>query len=190
MKVTRLELPDVLLVEPAVHHDERGWFLETWSRARYAQAGIPELFVQDNLSRSVRGVVRGLHLQHPDGQGKLVSVAHGEVFDVAVDVRVGSPSFGRWVGRTLTAARGEQLYLPPGFAHGFCATSDEAVLAYKCTAEYAPGSEVSVLWSDPDLAIPWPAADPIVSPKDRAQPRLRDIPPERLPAYEATGGTR
>lgn len=184
MKVSATRLPEVLLIEPRLHTDRRGFFLETYSFRRYAEAGVTTPFVQDNLSRSVRGTLRGLHLQHPHGQGKLVSVVAGEVFDVAVDVRVGSPTFGQWVGERLTGDDHKQLFLPPGFAHGFCVTSETALFAYKCTDDYHPEAELGVAWDDPEIAIAWPVADPIVSEKDRALPRLRAIPPERLPRYE------
>jgi dTDP-4-dehydrorhamnose 3,5-epimerase len=176
-------LPGVLLLEPRVFRDARGHFLESWRQDRYHAAGLPERFVQDNLSRSVRGVVRGLHLQNPHAQGKLVSVLFGEVFDVAVDVRAGSPSFGRWVGETLSAENARQLYVPEGFAHGFMVTSPEAVFLYKCTRAYSPEDELTVRWDDPDLGIAWPLRDAILADRDRGAPRLREIPLERLPAY-------
>ncbi|RMG87623.1 MAG: dTDP-4-dehydrorhamnose 3,5-epimerase [Candidatus Dadabacteria bacterium] len=183
MRVVETELPGVLLVEPRVFGDERGYFLETYQARRYAEAGIPGPFVQDNLSFSRRGVLRGLHYQHPHGQGKLVWVLQGEVFDVAVDIRRGSPFFGRWVGVRLSAENKRQLWIPPGFAHGFCVVSETALFAYKCTDYYAPEAEGTVRWDDPALAIDWPVADPVVSAKDAAGLRLAEIPPERLPAY-------
>src|SRR5690606_25549683 len=136
MKVTRTKLQGVFVIDPDVFSDARGFFLETWSHRRYSEAGMPHTFVQDNLSRSARGILRGLHLQHPFGQGKLVQVMHGEVYDVAVDVRVGSPTFGQWVGTTLTADNHRQVYIPPGFAHGFCVVSEHALFSYKCTEAY------------------------------------------------------
>lgn len=175
MQVTPLELPGVLLVAPRVFRDARGLFFESWHRARYAAAGIPEEFVQDNVSVSAAGVLRGLHLQHPRGQGKLVSVVAGAVFDVAVDVREGSPTFGRWVGARLDAERREQLYIPPGFAHGFQVLSEQAVFVYKCSAVYNPTAELTVAWDDPDLSIAWPRPDPAVSEKDARGVRLRDL---------------
>jgi dTDP-4-dehydrorhamnose 3,5-epimerase len=181
MKVTPTRLPEVLVVEPRVFRDARGTFFETWSAARYAEAGISGPFVQDNLSRSTRGVLRGLHLQHPHGQGKLVSVLDGEVFDVAVDVRTSSPTFRQWVGVTLSRDNGLQLWIPAGFAHGFCVLSDEATFHYKCTDAYHPECESTVRWDDPDLAIAWPVPEPVLGDKDRAAPRLADIPRERLP---------
>ncbi len=188
MRVTPTELPEVLVVEPRVFGDERGYFLETFQARRYAQAGIPGPFVQDNLSFSRRGVLRGLHYQHPHGQGKLVWVLQGEVFDVAVDIRRGSPTFGRWVGVWLSAENRRQVWIPPGFAHGFCVVSETALFAYKCTDYYAPEAEGTVRWDDPDLGIAWPVRDPIVSPKDAAGLRLRDVPAERLPPYRRKEG--
>jgi dTDP-4-dehydrorhamnose 3,5-epimerase len=185
MRVTPTELPDVLLIEPAVFGDARGYFFETWHRERYAEVGLPREFVQDNVSRSQLGILRGLHLQEPYGQGKLVQVLDGEVFDVAVDVRVGSPSFGRWVGERLSDHNHRQLYIPPGFAHGFCVLSDFALLVYKCTELYHPETEISVAWDDPALAIPWPVTKPVLSKKDASGIRLADIPKERLPRFRA-----
>ncbi|GBE11689.1 dTDP-4-dehydrorhamnose 3,5-epimerase [bacterium BMS3Bbin12] len=183
MKVIETELPGVLVLEPPVFGDSRGFFQEVWNRRRYAAAGIDVDFVQDNVSRSTRGVLRGLHFQHPGAQGKLVWVLEGEVYDVALDVRAGSPSFGRWTALTLSAANHRQFYLPPGFAHGFCVVSESALFAYKCTDFYAPGAEGAVRWDDPDLAIPWPIENPAVSTKDAAASRLCDWPVQRLPSY-------
>jgi len=171
MQVTPTAIADVLLVQPAVHRDTRGHFLETFHAERYAQAGIPGPFVQDNLSFSRRGVLRGLHYQWPRPQGKLVHVLQGEVFDVAVDIRRDSPTFGRWVGATLSAENHHQLWIPPGFAHGFCVTSDTAQVAYKCTDYYLPENEHCLRWDDPTVNIVWPAVDntpPLVSTKDQA----------------------
>jgi dTDP-4-dehydrorhamnose 3,5-epimerase len=181
MKVTRTKLPGVLVIEPDVFGDDRGWFCETWSQMRYAEIGVPELFVQDNVSMSAKGILRGLHLQHPWGQGKLVSVVQGAVYDVAVDVRVDSPTFGQWIGATLSADDHRQVWIPPGFAHGFCVTSETAVFTYKCTEAYHRETELGIAWDDPDLAIPWPVQSPILSAKDSAYPRLRDIPKDKLP---------
>jgi dTDP-4-dehydrorhamnose 3,5-epimerase len=183
MKVTPLEIPEVLLVEPRVFGDARGFFIETYHEERYRAAGIPHRFVQDNLSSSMQNVIRGLHLQHPRGQGKLVQVLTGEVLDVAVDVRRGSPTFGRWVGVTLSGENHLQVFIPPGFAHGFAVLSPRAVFAYKCTELYVPEHELGVAFDDPDLGIRWPVADPVVSPRDRAHPRLRDVDPARLPPH-------
>jgi len=183
VKISPMNLPEVLLIEPRKLGDARGYFLETWREERYRQAGVEGPFVQDNLSRSTRGIVRGLHLQHPNDQGKLVYVLVGEVFDVAVDVRVGSPTFGKWTGALLSDADHRQLWIPPGFAHGFCVTSESALFAYKCTAPYSAADEVGVRWDDPTLAISWPVREPLLSAKDKLLPRLADIDPARLPRY-------
>jgi dTDP-4-dehydrorhamnose 3,5-epimerase len=171
----------VKIVETEVFGDARGFFMEAWRADRYAQAGLPERFVQDNVSRSARGVVRGLHFQHPHAQGKLIYCLEGEIFDVAVDVRAGSPRFGKWTGVWLTGPSRRQVYIPPGFAHGFCVTSETALVAYKCTDVYHPETEMGVLWNDPDVGIAWPAIEPCTSERDRAFPRLRDVPADRLP---------
>lgn len=176
MKVTPTAIPEVLIVEPRVFPDERGYFLETWNQLRYAEAGIDVTFVQDNLSFSRRGVLRGLHYQNPNAQGKLVSAAHGEVFDVAVDLRVDSPTFRQWVGVTLSAENQRRLWVPAGFAHGFVVTSESAVFAYKCTDYYAPRDERSLRWNDPELSIDWPVESPVLSAKDAQAPLLRDTP--------------
>ncbi|MDC0707498.1 dTDP-4-dehydrorhamnose 3,5-epimerase [Stigmatella sp. ncwal1] len=182
MKVLETAVPGVLLIEPKVFGDDRGFFLETFHAKRYADAGIPGPFVQDNYSRSAKGTLRGLHFQEPQAQGKLVQVVAGAVYDVAVDVRRGSPTFGKWVGVELSAENRRQLWVPPGFAHGFCVTSDFADFQYKCTALYAPENERSILWNDPELAIAWPLSGaPKLSAKDAAAPRLKDAP--LLPAY-------
>ena len=183
MDVLTTRLPGVLIIEPRVFGDARGFFLESWHRERYATAGIDADFVQDNLSYSARGVLRGLHVQHPHAQGKLVYVLQGEVFDVAVDIRAGSPTFGQCEVVVLSADNKRQFYIPPGFAHGFCVTSATALFAYKCTEFYAPADEFSIAWNDPDLAIDWPERAPQLSAKDREAPRLRDIPHERLPRF-------
>ena len=183
MRVVPTDLPDVLVVEPRVFGDHRGYFLETFQARRYAEAGIPGPFVQDNLSFSQRGVLRGLHYQHPHAQGKLVWVLQGEVFDVAVDIRRGSPTFGRWVGVRLSGENKRQLWIPPGFAHGFCVLSETALFTYKCTDYYAPEDEGTVRWDDPDLGIEWPVEEPALSAKDAAAPMLAEIPVERLPPY-------
>lgn len=186
MKVNRTKLQGVFVIDPDVFADPRGFFLETWAHRRYSDAGLPSIFVQDNLSRSAQGILRGLHLQHPYGQGKLVHVIHGEVFDVAVDVRVGSPTFGQWVGTTLTGENHRQVYIPPGFAHGFCVVSEYALFSYKCTEAYHRETELGVIWNDPDLAIPWPVSEPQLSAKDAVFPRLAEIPKDRLPPWDAT----
>jgi dTDP-4-dehydrorhamnose 3,5-epimerase len=184
MKVTPLEIPEILLVEPKVFGDARGYFLETFQAERYAEAGINERFVQDNLSRSCRGTLRGLHLQHPRGQGKLVYVVEGEVFDAAVDVRVGSPFFGKWASTRLSSRDHRQMYIPPGFAHGFCVVSERALFAYKCTDVYLPQQELGVAWNDPALGIPWPVSQPIISEKDQHFSPLAAIDPARLPQWK------
>lgn len=169
MKVIETALPDVHIIEPRVFGDQRGFFMETWNRRRYEELGLPADFVQDNQSGSRRGVLRGLHYQIRQPQGKLVWVIAGEVFDVAVDLRRSSPTFGRWVGVTLSAENRRQLWVPPGFAHGFIVTSETAEFVYKCTDYYAPEHERCIRWDDPDLAIEWPLDEtPIVSEKDAA----------------------
>lgn len=168
MKVTETSLPGVLLIEPRVFGDSRGFFLETFSAARYAEAGIPGPFVQDNWSHSCQGTLRGLHFQIRQPQGKLVQVMQGEIYDVAVDVRQDSPSFGKWVGVTLSAENKRQLWIPPGFAHGFAVISETADFVYKCTDSYAPEHERTLLWNDATVGVEWPLdAEPILSDKDR-----------------------
>ncbi len=181
MKATPLELPGLLLLEPKVFGDDRGFFMELYHAARYAELGIPGPFVQDNYSRSARGTLRGLHFQQPQAQGKLVQVLAGTVYDVAVDVRRGSPTFGKWAVVELSAENRRQLWIPPGFAHGFCVLSDSADFHYKCTTLYAPEAERCIAWDDPDLAIPWPVREPLLSGKDAKAPRLKDAPV--LPEY-------
>lgn len=172
MKVAPTPLPGVLLVEARVFGDERGAFWESWRADRYAAAGIPGPFVQDNVSVSARGVLRGLHFQEPRPQGKLVAALAGVVWDVAVDVRPESPHFRRWFGVELRGGDGRQLWIPPGFAHGFCVLSEHAVFAYKCTEVYVPEADGGVRWDDPDLGIEWPLERPILSAKDAALPTL------------------
>ena len=183
MNVTRTSLPGLLTIEPRIFRDARGYFLETWNLARYAEAGVAATFIQDNLSTSAAGVLRGLHLQWPAAQAKLISVVTGAIYDVAVDVRVGSPTFGRSFGLALSADDHRQLYVPEGFAHGFVVTAGPATVCYKVNAPYTPGDELTVAWDDPDLAIDWPVASPLLSPKDREGRRLRDIPKDRLPTF-------
>ncbi|MEM1269667.1 MAG: dTDP-4-dehydrorhamnose 3,5-epimerase [Bacteroidota bacterium] len=168
MTVTTTKLPGVLILEPKVFGDERGFFLETFHAERYREAGLPLPFVQDNHSRSRKGVLRGLHAQGTHPQGKLVGVTRGRVFDVAADARVGSPTFGQWVGVELDDESHRQLYIPPGYLHGFCVLSEVADFVYKCTDVYHPNDEIGIRWDDPTFAIDWPIADPIVSAKDRA----------------------
>lgn len=185
MKVAPTSLPGVLTIEPERFGDARGFFQETWHRRRYADAGIDADFVQDNVSSSARNVVRGLHLQQPRAQGKLIWVLQGEVFDVAADVRVGSPTFGRWTAAVLSADNGRQLWIPQGFAHGFCVLSETTLFAYKCTDYYAPEDELTVLWNDPDIGIEWPVPDPVLSERDAAAAPLASLDPAQLPAYTA-----
>lgn len=180
MKVTATPLDGVKLIEPRVFGDARGFFLETYSRERYRAAGITEDLLQDNLSRSGRGVLRGLHFQNPAPQGKLVYVLEGEVFDVAVDIRRASSTFGQWHGVTLSGDNKKQLWLPPGFAHGFCVTSETALFAYKCSAYYAPASEHTIRYDDPDIGITWPITDPLLSDKDRKAKGLSEMDPAVL----------
>lgn len=184
MRVIETSLPGVLILEPRVFGDSRGFFLETYRESAYREAGIGERFVQDNHSRSRKGVLRGLHYQVVQPQGKLVEVIRGQVFDVAVDIRRGSPTFGRWTGVMLDDQRHCQLYIPAGFAHGFLVMSDDVDLFYKCTAYYHPQSERGIAWNDPDLGIEWPAAEAILSEKDARNPRLAEQSSESLPRYE------
>lgn len=175
LQFTPLAIPEVMLIEPTVAEDERGWFVETYKASEFARAGIAKPFVQDNHSRSGRGVLRGLHYQkRAHAQGKLIRIVAGEVFDVAVDIRRSSPAFGTWIGATLSATNRRMLYVPPGFAHGFCVLSEVAEVLYKTTAEYAPDDERGIVWNDPELRIAWPIAAPIVSSRDAGLPRLRD----------------
>ncbi|MBP8605009.1 MAG: dTDP-4-dehydrorhamnose 3,5-epimerase [Phycisphaerae bacterium] len=183
MKVIQTAIEGVVILEPQMFADHRGFFMETWNRQRYTQAGVDADFVQDNLSFSHRGVLRGLHFQHPQGQGKLVQVLEGEVFDAAVDIRRGSPTFGQAVTCRLSADNRRQFYVPAGFAHGFCVLSQTALFSYKCTDFYQPHYEGGILWNDPSLGIDWPIDQPILSEKDSRLPLLSQIAPERLPAY-------
>lgn len=185
MRVIPAEIPEVLLIEPDVFTDTRGFFLETFHAERYAAHGVPGPFVQDNHSRSVQGTVRGLHLQLTHPQAKLIRVVVGEIFDVAVDVRVGSPTFGNWVGVRLSAESFRQYYIPPGFAHGFSVLSPIAEIEYKCTGIYDPTGQLGLLWNDPALAIPWGVESPVLSDRDRANPTMREAL-DRLPRYDAT----
>jgi dTDP-4-dehydrorhamnose 3,5-epimerase len=176
-------LPGVRVIEPDVFPDSRGFFLETFRADRYAEAGIRGPVVQSNLTRSVRGVLRGLHYQFRRPQGKILQVVRGEIFDIAADLRTGSPTFGRWTGLRLSGENRLQLYIPEGFAHGFQVLSAEADVLYHCFDLYDPGGEGGVLWNDPDLAVDWPAGEPILSAKDAALPRLAAIPADRLPVF-------
>jgi dTDP-4-dehydrorhamnose 3,5-epimerase len=182
VRFTELELKGVILVEPDVFEDPRGMFLETYHERKYREGAIVGPFVQDNYSFSAHGVLRGLHYQLHQAQGKLVAVVEGAIFDVAVDIRRGSPSFGRWLGVELSAGNRRQLYVPPGFAHGFCVTSERAGVTYKVTAFYSPKDERGILWNDPGIGIRWPVAQPLLSPKDQAYKTLQEMSAE-LPLY-------
>ncbi len=175
MKFIPSSVPDVVIIEPKVYEDPRGFFMESYNKALFADHGITKEFVQTNHSLSVKDTLRGLHYQVGKPQDKLVRVIRGEVFDVCVDIRFGSPTFGKWVGEILSAANRKMLYVPIGFAHGFCVLSDEAEFLYACTDFYHPQGERGILWNDPDLAIPWPAQDPLLSEKDKRNVKLKDI---------------
>jgi dTDP-4-dehydrorhamnose 3,5-epimerase len=181
VKVSETALAGVLVLEPRVFSDERGFFMETFQAERYQSLGVPATFVQDNFSRSVQGTLRGLHYQEPQAQGKLVQVLRGRVLDVVVDIRRGSPTFARWIGVELSDETPKQMWIPPGFAHGFCVLSDWADFAYKCTTPYAPAAERALRWDDPELAIAWPIARPLLSKKDAAAPTLAEA--TVLPSY-------
>ncbi len=185
MKVTSLRIEGLKLIEPAVYRDDRGAFFESWNRRRYADIGIDVEMVQGNVSQSGYGVLRGLHHQWPRPQGKLVWVQAGEVWDVAVDIRRGSPTFGQWEAAVLSAENGRQLWLPPGFAHGFVVLSERATFSYLCTEVYDRDADAGIRWDDPELAIDWPIARPGLSPKDAAAPLLASIDAAHLPEYAA-----
>ncbi|MBN2433468.1 MAG: dTDP-4-dehydrorhamnose 3,5-epimerase [Acidobacteria bacterium] len=187
MKLQTTALPGVVLLEPVIHADSRGFFMETWHRLTFAGLGLDVTFVQDNLAESRPHVLRGLHYQYPRQQGKLVQTLRGEIFDVAVDIRTGSPTFGKWEAFRLSAQNRRLLYIPEGFAHGYCVLGDTALVSYKCTEFYAPGDEGGIVWNDPALAIQWPIRQSFLSAKDQNLPRLRDIPADRLPRFPATG---
>lgn len=184
MKIIKTTLQDCIVIEPQVFGDERGFFMETFQEERYFNAGIKQRFVQDNRSRSTRGVLRGLHFQKLKPQGKLVTVTHGEVFDVAVDLRPGSKTFGKYEAVVLSGENKLQFYVPPGFAHGFCVMSESADFQYKCTDYYDPNDEGGLLWNDPSINIKWPIIDPILSDKDKAQPQLVKIMAEINKGWE------
>jgi dTDP-4-dehydrorhamnose 3,5-epimerase len=184
MNLRTTKLPGVLILEPRRFRDDRGTFFESFNSGTFARAGLPTQFVQDNVSFSEPGVLRGLHYQLPNAQGKLASVLRGEVFDVVLDIRKGSPTFGKWIGITLSFENGRQLYVPEGFAHGFLVTGDCAVFHYKCTALYDAKSEGSIAWDDPTIGIAWPRKDVRLSPKDAAAPRLADVADDRLCAFD------
>ena len=176
-------LPGVCVIEPVVHGDARGYFFESFHAAKYAELGIDARFVQSNVSRSAKGVLRGLHYQWPNPQGKLVSVLEGEVYDVAVDIRAGSPTFGRWAAAMLTADNKRHFWIPEGFAHGFAVVSDNATFCYQCTALYDRAADAGIRWNDADVGIDWPLSAPLLSDKDAAAPFLRDVPRDKLPKY-------
>lgn len=180
MRVIETTLAGVRILEPAVFRDDRGFFLETWRADRFAAAGIPDLFVQDNYSRSARGTLRGLHWQWRKPQAKLVRVVSGSIFDVVVDVRRASPTFGRWLGFEMSADRFTQLYVPVGFAHGFCVTSEVADVEYRCSDVYDPEGEAGLIWNDPGIGVDWPIRSPLLSPKDAAYQRLSPDRPDLL----------
>ena len=180
MNVIPCNISGLLILEPKVFGDARGFFLETWNQRRYLEAGIKTPFVQDNLSQSRKGTLRGLHYQNPSPQGKLVSVWEGEVFDVAVDLRRSSPTFGKWHGLRLSSENKRQFYLPPGFGHGFVVLSETALFHYKCTEFYSPKDEITLRWNDPDIGIEWPTGQPTLSEKDAKGLRFRDVPGEKL----------
>ncbi len=186
MKITPTAIPEVLLVEPDLFGDARGFFMETWHAGKYAEQGLDVSFVQDNHSRSRHRVLRGLHYQLKQPQGKLVRVTAGRVFDVAVDIRRGSPTFGRWVGMELNDEDHRQLYVPPGFAHGFSVLSESADFLYKCTDFYLPEDEHGILWNDPEIGIQWPGNDFLISDKDRENRLLKELDAADLPRYEAS----
>jgi len=187
VKVTTIDIPGVLLIEPVLFRDQRGHFCETFHAQRYTEAGLTERFVQDNFSHSIRGTLRGLHYQEPHAQGKLVMVVAGVVYDVVADIRRGSPTFGKWQGFELSSAGYRQLFVPPGCAHGFCVTSEQASVLYKCTDFYSPKDERGIIWNDPALAISWPVAAPLLSPKDQAYGTLAAME-DLLPLYGPSMG--
>lgn len=183
MKIVETDLPGCLLIEPQVFGDERGWFYESFNADKLAQQGLEPKFVQGNVSSSLRGVLRGLHYQWPKPQGKYLSVIEGEIWDVAVDIRRGSPSFGRWTAAILSGENKRHFWIPEGFAHGFAVLSERATVAYLCTETYDRQADAAIRWNDARLAIDWPLGDPVLSDKDARAPFLEDVPEERLPVY-------
>lgn len=183
MKVIETALPGALILEPQVFGDARGFFYESYNKGKWQEAGIQAEFIQANVSRSARGVLRGLHYQWPNPQGKLVSVLEGAVYDVAVDIRRGSPTFGQSVGVMLTADNHRHFWVPEGFAHGFCVLSEFATFTYQCTALYDAKADAGIRWNDADLGIDWPLSEPLLSDKDGKTPLLKDVAPERLPVF-------
>jgi dTDP-4-dehydrorhamnose 3,5-epimerase len=184
LRIVQTGLDGVVIIEPRVHGDARGFFQESWKASSYGAHGLPTTFAQANVSRSVKGVLRGLHYQYRQPQGKLVSVMEGRIFDVAVDIRPGSSSFGQWAGVELSADNHRQMYIPEGFAHGFLVLSDAALFHYHCTTEYSSQYDAAIAWNDPDIAVKWPCEPGAVSDKDRVAPLLCDVPIERLPSGE------
>jgi dTDP-4-dehydrorhamnose 3,5-epimerase len=185
MNIITTSIEGILIIEPQTFEDQRGFFMETYNQSRYVEAGVNKVFVQDNLSYSLKGTVRGLHFQIKNPQAKLVHVITGEIFDVAVDIRPGSATFGQWTGIHLSDKNRRQLYIPEGFAHGFCVLSDAARFSYKCSDFYAPEDEGGIIWSDPDIGISWPLENPIISEKDKQYPKLSDLKHEQLPVSKA-----
>lgn len=184
LKSTELSIPGVLVIEPVVFEDNRGFFLETFHKKKYAELGIDSLFVQDNHSRSRKSTLRGLHYQLERPQAKLIYAVTGKIFDVAVDIRLGSPTFGEWAGIIISGADRRQIYIPEGLAHGFCVLSEAADVIYKCTDIYYPPDEYGISWSDPAIGVDWPVKNPLLSEKDSENPRLDEIPQSRLPVYK------
>lgn len=183
MKIVETSLAGCVVIEPAVFGDARGFFMETWNAQRYGQHGLPTSFVQSNVSSSAKGVLRGLHYQWPNPQGKLVSVLEGEVYDVAVDIRRDSPQFGQWTAVILSGENKRQFWIPEGFAHGFAVLSERAIFSYLCTNQYDKDADASVRWDDPAIGIDWPVSAPSLSAKDAAAPLLQDVAAQRLPDY-------
>jgi dTDP-4-dehydrorhamnose 3,5-epimerase len=189
MKWKHTSLPGVMLIEPQVFTDPRGFFMETYHQKKYTAGGFDRVFIQDNLSHSQRGTLRGLHYQLKNAQAKLIYAVTGEIFDVAVDIRRGSPTFGQWVGNLISAENKRQVIIPEGFAHGFSVLSDFADVLYKCTDFYDPEDEYGIFWGDPAIGIDWKVENPVLSEKDRQHPKLKDVPEERLPVYGKTSGS-
>jgi dTDP-4-dehydrorhamnose 3,5-epimerase len=185
VKIIKTALPDCVVIEPAVHGDARGYFYESFNAQKFSAAGFDVRFVQTNVSRSARGVLRGLHYQWPNPQGKLVSVVEGEVYDVAVDIRAGSPTFGQWAAAILSAENKRHFWIPEGFAHGFVVLSDDATFIYQCTALYDREADAGIRWNDARIAVDWPLAEPLLSDKDQRAPFLDDLAQEKLPTYRS-----
>lgn len=183
VKIVETSIPGVIFIDPHLYRDSRGFFMETYSQKKYAKAGVDHLFVQDNYSHSKRGTLRGLHYQLIHPQGKLVYVVTGEIFDVAVDIRRGSPTFGKWMGGLLSTENRRQVFVPAGFAHGFCVLSETADVMYKCTDFYTSGDEYGIFWADQSIGIDWPIDNPILSAKDSNNPRLSEVVEDLLPTY-------